>query len=646
VTTRAGLLNRLLHPERVVVFDGAMGTMLYAKGVFINQCYDELNLKAPDLVRGVHAAYAKAGAEVLETNTFGANRLKLSQYGLESQVREINRAAAQIAREVAGDDHLVAGAVGPLGVRIEPYGPTSVEEAYLTFHEQMQALKDGGVDLFLLETFGDLAEISQGIRAARAVDPTMPVIAQMTVGVDGRTTYGASPDDLARTLEQLDVDVIGLNCSVGPQAILEAIEKMAAVTRKKLSAQPNAGMPRDVGGRSMYMASPEYMASYARHLIQAGAKIIGGCCGTTPEHIRSIVSGVRPLAPRVSGIGNRESGIGTAGTGNGEPGTEVPRRYGSPFPVPGSQSKGCTPIPLAERSHFAAKIAKGEMVTSVEIVPPRGVDASKMLSDVAALKREGVDAVNVPDGPRAQSRMGAVMTSLLVEQRVGIETVTHYCCRDRNLLGMLSDLLGASAMGLRNLLVITGDPPKMGPYPDATAVFDIDSIGLTNLVRNLNHGLDPGGNPIGAPTRYAIGVGVNPAAVDPALELKRFEFKVEAGAEYAITQPVFDVVQLERFLGQIDHVRIPIIAGIWPLVSVRNAEFLANEVPGVVVPESVITRMRRANEKSKEHAVAEGITIAREMLGCVKSAVQGVQVSAPFGKVELALQVFRDHTAA
>jgi len=652
VTTRAGLLNRLLDPARVVVFDGAMGTMLYAKGVFINQCYDELNIKAPDLVRDVHAAYAKAGAEVLETNTFGASRLKLSQYGLESQVREINRAAAQLAREVAGDDHLVAGAVGPLGVRLEPYGPTSVEEAYLTFHEQMQALKDGGVDLFLLETFGDLAEISQGIRAARAVDPTMPLIAQMTVGVDGRTAYGASPDDLARTLEQLDVDVIGLNCSVGPQAILEAIEKMAAVTRKKLSAQPNAGMPRDVGGRSMYMASPEYMASYARHLIQAGAKIIGGCCGTTPDHVRAIVQGVRPLAPRVSGIGNRESGvgnresgIGTRGTGNGQPGTEAPRSLGSPFPVPGSRAAaGVAPIPFGDRSHFAAKIARGERVTSVEIVPPRGVDASKMLSDVAALKRKGVDAVNVPDGPRAQSRMGAVMTSLLIEQQVGIETVTHYCCRDRNLLGMLSDLLGASAMGLRNLLVITGDPPKMGPYPDATAVFDIDSIGLTNLVRNLNHGLDPGGNPIGAPTRYAIGVGVNPAAVDPALELKRFEFKVEAGAEYAITQPVFDVAQLERFLGEIDHVRIPIIAGIWPLVSVRNAEFLANEVPGVVVPESVITRMRRANERSKEHAVAEGIAIAREMLACVKSAVQGVQVSAPFGKVELALQVFHDHT--
>ena len=648
MTTRAGLLSRLLDPERVVVFDGAMGTMLYAKGVFINQCYDELNLKTPDLVRDVHAAYAKSGAEVLETNTFGANRLKLAQYGLESQVKEINTAAARIAREVAGDDHLVAGAVGPLGVRIEPYGPTSVDEAYLAFHEQMAALAAGGVDCFLLETFGDLAEISQAVRAARAADSTLPVIAQMTIGVDGRTAYGATPEDVARTLDKLDADVIGLNCSVGPQAILEAIEKMATVTRKKLSAQPNAGMPRDVGGRSMYMASPEYMASYARHLIHAGAKIVGGCCGTTPDHIRSIVSGVRPLAPRIAGTGNREPGTEVAGSGKREAGSgNGAGTHGSQFPVPGSRvAAGVAPIPFAERSHFAAKIARGERVTSVEIVPPRGVDASKMLSDVAALKRDGVDAVNVPDGPRAQSRMGAVMTSLLIEQRVGIETVTHYCCRDRNLLGMLSDLLGASAMGLKNLLVITGDPPKMGPYPDATAVFDIDSIGLTNLVRNLNHGLDPGGNPIGAPTRYAIGVGVNPAAVDPAVELKRFEYKVEAGAEYAITQPVFDVGQLERFLGQIDHVRIPIIAGIWPLVSVRNAEFLANEVPGVVVPESIITRMRRANEKSKEHAVAEGIAIAREMLACVKSAVQGVQVSAPFGKVELALEVFRDHIAA
>ncbi len=621
-------VDRLLDPAQVVIFDGAMGTMLYSRGVFINQCYDELTLRAADLVRDVHAEYARAGAEVLETNTFGANRIKLGQFGLEGSVREMNRRAAEIARE-AGPDLLIAGAVGPLGVRLEPYGPTSVNDARAVFAEQMAALKEGGADLFIIETFGDLAEMEQAIRAARDVDPAMPVVAQMTIGADCLTPFGATPADIAAALDGWGADIIGLNCSVGPQTILDAIEKMVPATRRKLSAQPNAGMPRDVGGRTMYMASPEYMASYARHLIQAGAKVIGGCCGTTPEHIKAIIAGIRPLAPR-----RAFQGSDTTGAARGSASAAL------------TGAKAVEPVPLAERSAFAAKIASGEFVTSVEIVPPRGVDATKMLTDVAALKRAGVDAVNVPDGPRAQSRMGAVLTSLLIEQRVGIETVTHYCCRDRNLLGMLSDLLGASAMGLRNILVITGDPPKMGPYPDATAVFDIDSIGLTNLISRLNQGLDPGGNAIGAPTRFAIGVGVNPAAIDPAHELRRFEWKVEAGAEYAITQPVFDVEQLERFLDSIAHVRIPIIAGIWPLVSLRNAEFLANEVPGVTVPDAILARMRVAGERGKEAGVAEGIAIAREMLERVRPSVQGVQVSAPFGKVELALDVFRDALVA
>jgi methionine synthase I (cobalamin-dependent)/5,10-methylenetetrahydrofolate reductase len=620
------LIARLLDPLQVIVCDGAMGTMLYNKGVFINQCYDELNLRAPDLIRDVHEQYRKAGAEVLETNTFGANRIKLSQYGLEGQVKAINVAAARIARETAEDDLLVAGAVGPLGVRLEPLGPTGLDEARDVFREQLEALKEGGADVFILETFADLHEIEQAILAARDVDPKTPVIAQMTIGSDCHTPYGVTPDDLARSLDAFGADIIGLNCSVGPQIILDAIEKMVAVTRRKLSAQPNAGMPRDVSGRSMYMASAEYMATYAHHLVQAGAKVVGGCCGTTPEHIAAMVEGVRPLSPRNARVPMKE------------------RRRSHPDVPP--DDPGVTPVPLAEKSKFAGKIARGEFVTSVEIVPPRGVDASKMLRDTAALRTAGVDAVNVPDGPRAQSRMGALLTSLLIEQQVGIETVTHYCCRDRNLLGMLSDLLGASAVGLRNILLITGDPPKMGPYPNATAVFDIDAIGLTNLVNQLNRGLDPGGNAIGQPTRFAIGVGVNPAALDPAHELKRFEWKVEAGAEYAITQPVFDVEQLERFLRTIDHTRIPIVAGIWPLVSLRNAEFLANEVPGVVVPETIIERMRAASAKSKEHGVAEGIAIAREMLERVRPLVQGVQVSAPFGKVELALDVFRDTLAA
>lgn len=617
-------LERLLDPNSIVVFDGAMGTMLYSKGVFINQCYDELNLRAPDMVREIHKKYVDAGAQVIETNSFGANRLKLTQHGLETQVKELNYAAAKVAREAAGDRALVAGAVGPLGVRIEPYGPTSAEEAFSLFKEQMEGLADGGVDLIILETFSDLLEIEQAIRAARAVDPKLPIVAQMTIGVDLRTPYGATPEDVARSLDKWDVDIIGVNCSVGPQTILECIEKMVPHTKKKISAQPNAGMPRDVGGRSMYMASPEYMGTYARHLVQAGAKIVGGCCGTTPDHIHAMVEGIRPLSPRLA---HEVSGHGSQVSGNHAAIAEA-----RPHPV--------ETVPLAERSKWGAKIAKGEFVTSVEIVPPRGVDATRMLADVAKLKAANVDAVNVPDGPRAQSRMGALLTSVLIEQNVGIETVTHYACRDRNLLGMLSDLLGAAAVGLRNLLIVTGDPPKMGPYPDATAVFDVDSIGLTNLVKNLNQGLDPGGNEIGKPTQFAIGVGCNPVAIDPAQELKRFEWKVDAGAEYAITQPVFDVVQLERFVKSIEHVRIPVVAGIWPLISVRNAEFLANEVPGVTVPESVITRMRRANEKSKEHAVAEGIAIAHEMFDRVKDSVQGVQVSAPFGKVELALRVF------
>jgi len=619
----ASKLERVLDPNAIVVFDGAMGTMLYSKGVFINQCYDELNVRAPELVRDVHAQYVNAGADVIETNSFGANRVKLTQYGLQDQVHELNRAAAAVARAAADDRALVAGAIGPLGVRLEPFGPTSKEEAREIFREQMAGLVDGGIDLFILETFSDLDEIEQAILAARAADPSKPLIAQMTIGADCLTPYGAAPDAVARALDTWGADVIGVNCSVGPQTILECIEKMAPHTRRKLSAQPNAGMPRDVGGRSMYMASPEYMATYARHLVQAGAKIVGGCCGTTPDHIHAMVEGIRPLAPRLAA---RQSSAA------------VERAAAATIHDPRSAIHQT--VPFEERSRWAAKLARKEFVTSVEIVPPRGVDASRMLGDVTRLKTAGVDAVNVPDGPRAQSRMGALMTSVLIEQQVGIETVTHYACRDRNLLGMLSDLLGASAVGLRNLLIITGDPPKMGPYPDATAVFDVDSIGLTNLVHNLNQGLDPGGNAIGQPTRFAIGVGVNPVAIDPALERRRFEWKVDAGAEFAITQPVFDPVQLERFLEKLGSSHIPIIAGIWPLVSVRNAEFLANEVPGVSVPDEIIVRMRRANEKSKEHAVAEGIAVAREMLERVKPLVQGAQVSAPFGKVELALQVF------
>src|SRR5437867_7508934 len=606
-------LRRLLDDGRVHVLDGAMGTMLYGKGFFLNVCYDELNLKQPKLVQEVHEAYVRAGAELIETNTFGANPKKLASYGLADDTEKINTAAARLARAAAGDRVSVLGAVGPLGVRIEPFGPTSREEAFTLFRRQVDGLLAGGVDGFILETFSDLDEIHAALRAVRSACD-LPVITQMTIGTDGLTHYGTDPETFAKQLAEWGADVIGVNCSVGPAGVLDAVERMVKATDRPISGVPNAGLPRDVGDRKIYLASPEYMASYARRMIEAGARIVGGCCGTTPEHIKKIRDYVASVVLR------HQPAV-------------VPRETIAP-------PAGVEEVPLAARSRWGAKLARGELVTSVEIVPPKGVDATPMLEQCRALKAAGVDAVNVPDGPRAQSRMGVLPSAILIQREVGIETVIHYCCRDRNLLGMLSDILGAHAAGLRNILIITGDPPKMGPYPEATAVFDIDSIGLTNLVFRLNHGLDPGNNPIGAPTQWTIGVGVNPGAVDLDRELSRFAWKVDAGAEFAVTQPVFDPAQLDTFLKRAEQFKIPIVAGIWPLISLRNAEFLANEVPGVSVPESVLARMRQAQEKGKDAALAEGVEIAREMFQQVKRAVQGVQVSAPFGRVEVALEVF------
>jgi len=612
--------RELLEREHIIVFDGAMGTMLYSKGIYINRSYDELNLTNPDLVREVHAEYVRAGADIIETNTFGASAPRLQQYGLEGSQRLINIAAARLAREAAGERALVAGAVGPLGLRIEPYGPTSFDEAKDIFKEQIAALLDGGVDLFVLETFSDISEMRQAIRAVRELCD-LPIVAQMTILPDGNTSFGTTPEVFTARLDEWGADVIGLNCGVGPAIVMSALEKMRHVTKKKLSAQPNAGLPRDVQGRQFYMCSPEYMAKFSKRLIQAGAKFIGGCCGTTPAHIKLISDAVRAASPRKQQFATGEL--------NYEP-ARVEELAPSDIQV----------VPPEERSKWSGKIARGEFVTSVEVLPPKGCDAAKTLEQIKLLKNAGVDGVNIPDGPRAQTRMSAQATAILVEREVGIEAVLHYCCRDRNLLGMMSDLLGAAALGLRNLLLITGDPPKMGPYPDATAVFDIDSIGLTNMVNKLNHGLDLGNNPIGCPTAFCIGVGVNPGAINMDEEIKRFEYKVEAGAQYAITQPIFDAEQLHDFLRRIEHVRIPIVAGIWPLVSYRNAEFLHNEVPGVRVPAEVMERMRVASDKGKEAGRDEGLRIARELLTDVRDSIQGAQVSAPFGNVRFALDVF------
>ena len=597
---------------RVHVMDGAMGTALYAKGMFVNVCYDELNLTHPALVREVHDDYLRAGAEMIETNTFGANPVKLSGFGLEAQTEEINRAAAELARAAATDRANVLGSVGPLGIRIEPFGPTSRAEAVGFFSRQIRGLLDGGVEGFVLETFSDLDELHAAYLAVQSLTE-LPVVALMTVDESGRTAYGTDPERIAETLSEWGADIVGLNCSVGPAVMLDAIERMAEVTDRPLAAVPNAGLPRLVGDRKIYLSSPDYMANYAVRMIRAGARFVGGCCGTTDEHIKRIRDSVATLQTRQPQVivGRHE--------------TDAP--------------DGVTPVALAERSRFGARLAAGAFVTNVELPPAKGWRADGLLEQARGLAALGVDSVSILDGARARSAIAAIPAAAVIEREIGIETVVHYTCRDRNMLGMLSDMLGAAAAGLRNLLLVTGDPPRFGPYPDSTAVFDIDSIGLTNVVYRLNHGIDPGGNRIGEPTRFVVGVAVNQCAVDPEREWKRLYWKVDAGADFAVTQPVFELKAFEQFLRKAEEYRIPVIAGIWPLVSLRNAEFLANEVPGQRVPASVLERMRRAQERGGEAATAEGIAIAREMLAAVRGSVQGVHLSAPRGRVDVARAV-------
>ncbi len=605
--------------------DGAMGTLLYAKGVFINKCYDELNLTQPDLIRGIHQDYLNCGAEVIETNTFGGNSFRLARHGLTDKVREINLQGARLAREAAdafnekkAESVLVAGSIGPIGLRIEPLGKISREEARESFREQIAALAEGGVDLLILETFGYLEELHQAILAAREIAPQLPLVAQATIDEEGNCLDGASAETFAVKATEWGADVIGCNCSVGPVAMLEAIERVRRVTDRPLSAQPNAGIPRSVEGRNIYLCSPEYMASYARKFVNAGVSFVGGCCGTTPEHIKSMKSALR--AADVKG-------------------------RASSFTVATERKREASLIPpaLAQRSMVGRKLAMGEFVTMVEIVPPKGVDFRKEIDGARFLKEAGIDAINIPDSPRASARMSNLALCILVQQQVGIETVLHFTCRDRNVLSMQSELLGAFSTGIRNLICITGDPPKLGNYPDATAVFDVDAIGLVNIVSNLNCGLDIGGNPIGTGTGFLIGVGANPGTVNLDEEVRRFEYKVEAGADFAVTQPVFDTALLEKFLRRIEHCRIPVLAGIWPLISVRNAEFMKNELR-VSVPDSIIERMGRA--PNAELARAEGIRIAREMLEQVRGLVQGAQVSAPMGRYSSAIEVLESQSPA
>ena len=627
-----------VNSSGTVLCDGAMGTMLYARGVFINRCFDELNLSQPELVRTVHAEYLQAGAEVIETNTFGANAFRLERYGLRDQVAAINVAGVKLARECVeqirekqASDAFVAGAIGPLGVRLEPLGKVGLDEARVAFAEQVKALAQGGpgvgADLIIVETMTSLAEAEQAIRAVKSEAPGLPLLVMVTVDEEGNCLDGASAETAAKKLTAWGADAVGCNCSAGPATILTVIERMRGVTQLPLAAMPNAGMPRSVDGRNIYMASPEYMASFARKFVKAGATFVGGCCGTTPTHTRAMRSALRAIEAQAA------SAEVMAPPGQSSGARAIPTAQGE------QENKVAPPV-LAERSKIGAKIAGGEFVTLVEIVSPKGIDCSKEIEGAAMLYRLGVDAINVPDSPRASARMSAQSLCVQIQQQVGIETVLHYTCRDRNVLSIQSDLLGASSIGLKNVLCLTGDPPKLGNYPDATAVFDVDAIGLVNIVRNLNYGLDIGKNSIGESTGFTISVAANPGVPDIEQEIRRFAYKVEAGAEYAITQPVFDLRLLEAFLKRVEQFRIPVIAGIWPLTSLRNAEFMKNDLR-VSMPDEIMARM--AAVTSPEAARAEGLAIAQEMLAESRQlgglGVQGAQVSAPFGKYSAAAAV-------
>jgi methionine synthase / methylenetetrahydrofolate reductase(NADPH) len=604
-----------------LVGDGAMGTMLYSRGIFINRCFDELNISNPDLVEEIHRAYLAAGARLIETNTFGANRSKLMPHGLEKGRDEINRAGVRIARKAVRESGLgafVAGSVGPLGSPLHQSDAVAPDEVYSIYSEQISALAEEGADCILIETISRLDEMRTAIRATRDICD-LPVIAQMTFTEDCTTVFGDRPEEIAPELAAAGADIVGVNCSIGPRGMLEVLERMASSGTYLISAQPNAGSPQRVDGRYIYFCSPEYMASYARRFIQGiGVRIVGGCCGTTPDHIRAVSTAVRSLQPR--------------------------RTIFSPASTPPLPARpDVQRVPIGEKSEFARKLTTGRFVASIELDPPRGTDPAKAVAGARAILRAGADAVNIPDGPRASARMSPLSLGSILTNQLGIDVILHYCCRDRNLLGMQSDLLGAHALGLRNLVLITGDPPKLGDYPSATAVFDVDSIGLTGIVNHLNSGEDLAGNSIGAPTAFLVGVGVNPGATDLAEEVKRLRLKVRSGAEYAMTQPVFDDSRLRVMMESIEDLRLPVLVGILPLTSYRNAEFYHNEVPGMNVPEEVRDRMRRAG--TGEQARCEGVQIAREALEAALTIpmIRGVYVMPPFGRYEMALEVLEGY---
>ncbi|WP_243317588.1 bifunctional homocysteine S-methyltransferase/methylenetetrahydrofolate reductase [Geothrix paludis] len=602
--------RQALDEGECFLFDGSTASALHDRGITLQRSFEECNLKTPDLLLAIHGEFLAAGAQVLTTNTWGANRLKLAARGLEGQLDAINREGVALAKQAIAQQQArawVAGCIGPLGVRIEPWGPTSFDEARALFREQAEALIEAGSDLVVLEGFEDLNEIHQAILAVQEVRD-LPLAALMTTNDEGQALFGSEPEWFIKQLDTWGADLVGLIGGNGPAPHLRLLEHLKGVTTRPIVLLPNPGLPHLVDGRLIYGASPEYLGGFAARALAGGARAVGGCSGTTAAHIRAMRGAFRQERAFVQAGGRYEL-----------------KPHEQPQPE----------VPFAFRSRFSLKLAQGEFTHTVELVPPKGMEYDKLLAKTRQCRALGVDAINVPDGPRAMARMSALATALIIEQQLGVETILHYACRDRNLLGMQSDLLGAAGLGLRNILAVTGDPPKLGPYPQATAVFDVDAIGLVNMLKRLNTGLDLGGASIGKPTSFSVGVGANPVAPDLEREKTRFRYKVEAGAQWAITQPVFDPDSLFRFLDFAEGVApdLPVIAGIWPFKSLRNAEFMANEVPGVLVPPALLTRMARW--ATADDQVKEGLAIAQETIEAIRPRIRGLQLSAPFGQVEL-----------
>lgn len=600
--------------ETPLVFDGAMGTVMYEKGVFINACFDELNLTRPDFIKSIHKEYVESGCDVILTNTFGASKFKLEKYGLSDKVYDINYAGAKLASEVAGQNIYVLGSVGPCLGKGASLTVENVDLLKENYELQIKGLYDGGVDGIILETQHNLEEVDLASKIIKKYD--LPLIVSLACRKEKETLSGLNIKEAIKILDKNDnIDAVGLNCIIGPHAMLSVLEDVINLTSKPFVAEPNAGHPQNVDGRMIYMSTPEYFTTYAQNYIRLGVRGIGGCCGTTPKHISEMAKTVKAL-----------TGV---------------KKHVHIDKIQDSEICDIKVTPKEEKSAFAKKMFSGEKVITMEITPPRSVLLNSLLDKVKESKNAGIDAINIPDGPRASSRISSLVTAIMIEKEVGIETILHYCCRDRNLIGMQSDLLGGFAAGLKNYLIITGDPPKLGDYPGATAVFDIDAVGLTKVVHNLNRGVDIAGNIINPPTSILIGVGANPCAVDIDKELEHFYNKFNAGAEYAITQPVFEPSALLSFMekAQKRGIALPIVAGIWPLVSLKNALFLKNEVPGVVVPDSIIEKMEKA--KTKEDGIKYGVEISHDIKEKISSYVNGYQISAPFGKVEIALEVIK-----